>query len=473
MGRWKVRRTTLICFGCSGFLAGLVVGRFYWFGWAALVVVFAFAPLLFRRNILSLLSITIIGLLLGCWRGATFRLQLFPYSAYAHKKIVLQVVAKTDAVYGQRKELKFDAVQVQIIEPRYVALPGTISVGLYGLPAVYAGDQLTIVGRLYPTRGARVASVGFASVVKVKRSHSVVARVRRSFANGVQTALPEPHGSFTLGLLVGQRTTLPTDLLNDLSVTGLTHIVAVSGYNVTILVQFVHRLLKKRSKYQASLVTLLVIISFVLLCGTSASIVRAGLISTMSLGAWYYGRMIRPVLLILLTAAVTAGWSPIYIWSDIGWHLSFMAFAGVLLVAPVLEARLESWPVPDMVVETVAAIVMTTPLILFVFGKLSVVALLANLLIVPFVPLAMMLGLLAGLAGMIVPAFAGWVAWPVRLVMTYMLDVIGAVARLPSAAVGVRLSGLQMTLVYAGILVLALGWRKALENSRIQIRKQE
>ncbi len=473
MGRWKVRRTTLVCLGCCGFLAGLVAGRFYNPGWAILGLAFVCIPLLFRRNTLSMLSITVIGLSLGCARGATFKQRLLPYSTYAHKKIVLEVVAKTDAVYGQRKELKFDAEQAQILEPAKTWLPGTIGVGSYGLPAVYAGDRLLLTGKLYPTRGSRSASIGFATVIKVQRSKSLLAKVRRKFANGMQSALPEPHGSFSLGLLVGQRTTLPAALTESLSATGLTHIVAVSGYNVTILVQFVHRLLRRRSKYQATVLTLLVILAFVLLCGTSASIVRAGLISTLSLWAWYFGRKIRPVLLILVTAAITAGWLPIYIWSDIGWYLSFMAFAGVLLLAPLFSRRLAKWPVPSLIIETISAIIMTTPLILFIFGRLSIVALLANLLVVPFIPLAMMLGLLAGLAGMIVPAVAGWLAWPVSLVTTYILDVVRLVARLPKASISLRISGVQMTLVYAGVLVVALGWRKAAHNSKIQIRKQE
>ena len=94
---------------------------------------------------------------------------------------------------------------------------------------------------------------------------------------------------------------------------------------------------------------------------------------------------------------------------------------------------------------------MTLPLIMFIFGKLSVVALLANLLVVPLVPFAMLFSAIAGLAGMLAPLYAGWLALPAQLLLTYMLDVAYWLSGLSFAQLLTSLSGIQMIILYAAI----------------------
>src|SRR5207342_3567458 len=95
----------------------------------------------------------------------------------------------------------------------------------YGETMVYRGDRLEVSGSLYPTRGASQATVSFAELHKVGASSSGIDTVRRKFTAGMQSALPEPLASFGLGLLVGQRNTLPADLTQALLMVGLTHII--------------------------------------------------------------------------------------------------------------------------------------------------------------------------------------------------------------------------------------------------------
>jgi len=301
----------------------------------------------------------------------------------------------------------------------------------------------------------------------------MINELRRKFSAGLQSVVPEPLGSFGLGILIGQRTTLPKDINDQLSTVGLTHIVAVSGYNLTIIVLAVHRLTRKRSKYQSTLLTLLLIGLFLVLAGSSASIVRAAIVSILSLWAWYYGRTFRPSVLILLAASLTAWWFPPYIWSDIGWYLSFLAFTGVLLVAPLVTQRFMGKREPKILamvlIETLAAQVMTLPIILFIFGRLSIISVFANILIVPLVPLAMMLSFLAGLGGMLLPSLAGWVAWPTTLLMTYMLDIVRLLSALPHASINYKINALQLVIVYILILaVLLIWWHKIAPSVKIK-----
>lgn len=98
-------------------------------------------------------------------------------------------------------------------------------------------------------------------------------------------SLPEPLASIALGLLVGQRNTLPANLTQALLMVGLTHIIAVSGYNLTILLQAARKLLGDHSKVLSTAAALVLVFGFLLVAGASASIVRAAVISILGLSA--------------------------------------------------------------------------------------------------------------------------------------------------------------------------------------------
>jgi competence protein ComEC len=163
--------------------------------------------------------------------------------------------------------------------------------------------------------------------------------------------------------------------------------------------------------------------------------------------------------LLLLAAASTAYSNPVYLWADISWYLSFLAFFGILVLGPLVTNMLfgERQPalLPQVLVESLCAEVMTIPLVLYIFGQVSLVSLLANMLVVALIPLAMLLSLIAGLAGMLAGAIAGWLAWPAMVLLTYMLDIVTSLSRLPHIFLQNRyLSAVDMGLCYAAVVFL-------------------
>jgi competence protein ComEC len=266
-----------------------------------------------------------------------------------------------------------------------------------------------------------------------------------------------------MGLLIGQRNTLPVEVSQALLMVGLTHIIAVSGYNLTILLRSAEKVSGKRSKRLALLLSLGLIAVFLLFAGTSASIVRAAIVSMLSIAAGYYGRQFKPLVLILLAAAITTYANPYYVWSDTSWYLSFLAFYGVMVLAPTLSRNWrDKWResiVAMVALESLCAELMTLPFVLHTFGQMSFIGLVANVLVVALVPLAMLLTLVAGLAGMLIPAFAGWLAWPARILLTYMLDIADMLSRLPHVfAQNLAFPMWQMLAAYAllGVFTLTL-----------------
>ncbi|MBC7708390.1 ComEC/Rec2 family competence protein [Polaromonas sp.] len=431
---YQFRRTSLLIVACVGVLIGLGLARCGVSATPAMAAIclglcIFIAP---YRNLVSVLLVLFAAIVFGLWRGAEYKQAVSQYYTLYDKTITLRVTALTDATYNKSKQLSFDANNVSYNDQRLV---GKITVSGFGLNAIYFGDELEVHGKLRTTLGAAQGRMSFAQLQLVRHHPSLIGDIRRNFAVGMQNALPEPVDAFAMGLLVGQRATLPSDIKESLLMVGLTHIIAVSGYNLTIILRASKRLLASRSKRLSTLLSLSLIVIFLLITGFSASIVRAAIVSTLSIYSSYYGRTFKPLLLILLVAAGTTMVNPNYLWNDAGWYLSFLAFGGVMILSPLLAEKLprklQSSTIVMIAVESLAAEMATLPYLLHTFGQMSFVGLLANTLIAAFIPLAMLLSAIAGLAGMLAASVAGWVAWPATLLLTYMLDTAQLLSRGP------------------------------------------
>ena len=466
----KLRRTTLITIFCLCVLAGLGLSRRFaiepqpWW--------LIFLPGLFllrRRNPAALILVVLLGTSLGLLRGNVYMTKVSELKALAGQSVVIEATATADAIYAQGSQLEFTANHV-VLQPDNKPLAGSFRVSGFGEPMVYRGDRLQISGKLYPIRGASQARISYAQLKRTGLDNSWINSFTRRLGAGMQTALPEPNSSFGLGLLIGQRNTLPDDLTQQLIMVGLVHIVAVSGYNLTILVRAATRL-KLGSKFQQLLISLSLISVFILMTGFSDSIVRAAIVSTLGLWAWYYGRRARPLLILAFTAALTAIINPFYIWGDLGWYLSFLAFFGVLVVSPLVVSRLFKKQ-PKLIIsvafETLAAEVMTLPLIVAMFGQLSLVGLVSNVLVVPLIPLAMLVSTVAAAAGMWLAPIAGWLAWPANILLTYILDIVRLFSSIPSIFLHKSISLASMLYVYALVLiVIAIAHKRRMENKNL------
>ncbi len=457
----NMKRTTQISLVFAALLAGITLGRF---GVATtlppLMIAAAISLIAYRRR-LFLTCLMLTAVLFGLWRTTAWTSDRQQLADLIGQSVTVTGAVADDPSIGPTGQVDFNLSHLKLDGQN---LPGALSVHMYPV-RLQRGFQVQLTGKVKAGFGNAVAEIGFPKLQIISSQQNWLERLRQHFFAGVKTALPEPLASFGLGLLVGIRALIPKPMQTELALVGLSHLVAVSGYNLTIIVQAVERALGRFGRGITLMTNLWLIAGFLILTGASASIVRASLVSVLSLLATFYGRRFHPLTLILITAGITAAVDPKYL-TDLGWLLSYLAFFGILVVAPAVEARLNH-PKPVLIrlfIESFTAQILTIPIILYFFGQLSIVAPLTNLVILPLVPIAMAVSFLAGLAGMLVPAFAGWLAWPAMIVLWLITQAIDQFAALPWAGRTDHISFPVMLLMYAILLIFTLAIKRA--NSR-------
>lgn len=220
--------------------------------------------------------------------------------------------------------------------------------------------------------------------------------VKELFETQINRIFPEPHASFMAGLLTGSRRGIPTQLMEQFNTTGLTHIIAISGYNITIIITLITGVLFWLPTKYRLLPAIGAIILFTCFVGASAAVVRAAIMGILGLIALHTKRINTARITVLWTIFFMTAYNPKYLWHDAGFQLSFMAVIGLLEISPLLEPILKripnKWALREALQLTLAAQISTAPLLLLLFKRLSLIAPITNLLVAPLIPLAMLLG---------------------------------------------------------------------------------
>ncbi|MFZ2126142.1 MAG: ComEC/Rec2 family competence protein [Candidatus Microsaccharimonas sp.] len=425
---------------------------------------------LWRRRLYVLPALVLGAGVIGLWYGSTSQEELRIYTPLIGSQVQLQGTVREDPSLNDKNKL---VLQLHKISIDGHDLPGAIWMSVSPREEIKRGDEVTLEGKVMPGFGTFAAILYNARVVRLNHPQpGDIGRVMRDwFADKIRLAIPEPQASLGIGFLTGQKSALPGDLAEALQIAGLSHIVVASGYNLTILVRLARRLFMRISKFAAAMGSSTMIILFVMMTGLSPSMTRAGLVSGLSLLAWYYGRGFHPFVLLPFAAAITVAVQPSYVWGDMGWQLSFSAFAAVMIVTPLLQRYFfgeeKSGTIRQVLGETVGAHLVTLPIIVLGFGVISNVAIPANLLIVPFVPMAMFLTFISGLAGIITPGGAELVGMPASWLLGYMTQTAQYLAELPWAQTAVEVPWWSMLLYYA-VMTAGCVWMQRATGFRLR-----
>lgn len=451
----------VVALTCACFVAGvalvLLVRLPWWMGFfGASLVALGMA----MRTVWSLVFSITGALLLGLGYGSAHAVTRDAYRMYIGRSVIVSGRVKEDISKGTAGKY---SIQLDEVSADGLALPGTLLVTTRDSVDAKRGDRLEVEGLAKEGFGSFPATISSAELRSVHtiKGGDVGREVRDWFADAVRRHIPEPQASLGVGFLTGQKSALSEDLSESLKIAGLTHIVVASGYNLTVLVRLTRKLFRKVSKYVSTVAAVAMVGMFMAIAGLSPSMSRAGLVSGLSLLAWYYGHTFHPFALLPLAAAVTVVLQPSYAWGDLGWQLSFAAFTGVMIVGPLITTYFFGEKEPGFIaqslIETVAAHAVTVPIIALSFGTVSNVAIVANLLVVPLVPIAMLLTFMSGVCSLLGLGTSWLIDAPTTWLLGYMVSVADFVASMSWAQSTVSKEG-WLWGGYAVVLVLLCWW---------------
>jgi len=437
--------------GVLGFMSGIVCRSFFVVPTPLLLfvgvvtVLFFLCALHYRAQALFLAAVFLCCVLLG-----VVRMNLVPqslpdtFTALLEKKVTLVGVVDADADLRETTQRVVIRVSQDSSETRMLAV-----LPLY--PRLEYGDSVRVAGTFvrpeaFDTAGGRTFAypefLAKDQIFSMLTSAKVIARdtilplqgqplrslykVRHWFEAGVSQALPEPMSALAIGLLTGGKQGLGEALLLAFTVSGLLPIVVLSGYNVMIVAESVQRFFRFLPRRFSILVAAITVLLFVLASGAGASAVRAGMMAGVALFARATGRTydaLRALVFVLVFMVILQPHILVY---DPGFQFSFMATLGLILLSPRILPFLmwiKSPLVRDTLSTTIAAQLCVLPLLLYATGNLSFVAVPANLLVLPVIPLTMLFSFVAGVMGMVAPLAAPVVGLPAYALLSYMIEV--------------------------------------------------
>ena len=289
----------------------------------------------------------------------------------------------------------------------------------------------------------------------VVRSMRALLRAKQIFVEGLRAALPEPASALAEGILTGGKQGLGEKLMDAFARTGLLPIVVLSGYNVMIVAEMVLVMTRKVPRTYALIIAGIVTTLFVLIAGMGTSAVRALLMAGLVLLARGMGRTYDALRALIAVFVLMILVDPLLLSYDPGFQFSFAATLGLIIGTDTVAVHLDRVPwnaARELIASTIAAQAMVLPLLLYHVGLLSLVALPANLLVLPVIPLAMLCSAVAGVLGIVAPVVAPVLAFPAYLLLAYVVWVATFLAQIPYAAITIPMFSVWIVIVLYGAL---------------------
>lgn len=340
------------------------------------------------------------------------------------------------------------------------SLPGIIYVQVVTDANLERSDLVTLTGKLTAGFGTYVGALYRPQLLEHEKPDppDYFAQLKTWFSERVHDFVASPAADLGLGYLMGQKAGLSEDLTKTLALVGMTHVVVASGAHLGILVSVAKRCFGKLSKFAGTFAALLMIGFFVMIVGFTPSMTRAALVTALSLLAGYFGRKFTPWRLLLFVAALTLFINPMY-FVHLGWQLSFASFFGILILGPMLGKMLYGgkklpW-LASMLITSIATSFTCAPILIYNFGSISLLALIANLIILPTLPYAMLLIFLTGISSFL-PLVATFFGHLATWLLEFHIMIVNLLSTNQSFIMELPASQAQIFWLYAPIIFLIL-----------------
>ena len=275
--------------------------------------------------------------------------------------------------------------------------------------------------------------------------------LKETFIFRIESVLPEPHSSLAGGILLGEKQSLGNVWQEKFRIAGLTHIVVLSGYNISIVVAVALYLLGFLSILWSSVFSVLGIVFFALLVGGGSTVIRASVMASLLIMARFLHRPYYALRGLFIAGFLMILFNPLILTLDLSFQLSFLATLGIILFTPVADRIFRRVPqrfgLREIMVTTFSAQLFVFPWIIYTIGDFSVVSFLTNILVLPTIPFAMLASFVAG----VVPFH--FVALPAYWLLDYTLLITEKVSGIPYASITIPPIPLWSVVIVYGLLL--------------------
>jgi len=323
--------------------------------------------------------------------------------------------------------------------------------------------------KMYLARYGIYSLCYYPKIKKVGESSSFfyknILKIRQNSKKIINKFLPEPQSSILNALILGYKKSFPDDLRENFAKAGLSHVLAISGLHIAVLISILMVLFSRVLGFNTNLsfiLNLIFIIIFVILVGMPASAVRAAIMGFALLLSQKLNRNHESLRVLLLTACLMLFINPKLLGWDIGFQFSFLAVLGIYFLTPLFQRILKKipdlsfFPIRSFLSISLGAQLMVLPLVLFYFGHLSLIAPLSNILVLFMVPILMIFGFLFLMFSFIFIGLGNIFVWPVFILLTYVVLVVNIACKMPYFSFTISNFPLFLAIIFYLILIFII-----------------
>ncbi len=348
-------------------------------------------------------------------------------------------------------------------------------------PIYHYGDRIRILGKLKTPENfekfdyqrylqkERIYSMAVFPKIELLESNqgNIVKQAlfgfKSRFHQAWQKLLSPPHLGIFEALVFGEEGSISKEWKEKLNLAGVRHLTAVSGMNITIISFLLTGIFLSLGfwRQQASLASLISIWLYILMIGAPASGLRAGLMVSFLLAAQALGKTIDGLRSLLFSAVILLVENPLILRFDVGFQLSFLAMAGMIIWQPFFKNKLFK-KLPEFfklnLATTLSSQVFTLPILIYNFGYFSLAAPLTNLLLVPVIPYLTMVGFVFGSLGIVSAFLAKILSWFLWLAISYILLIVDLSLKIPFSYIVVEKASVAF-LLFSYFLLTLTSWQ--------------
>jgi competence protein ComEC len=342
---------------------------------------------------------------------------------------------------------------------------------------LHSGQNITIKGLLYQpqspsnpgsfdfkkylaSEGSFAGLSGFEVTVNKQEKQPIWGfwQVRQRILRSQLYWLKSPSGQLLSSMVLGGRAVdLPFDLKDSFIKVGLAHILAASGFHVSLLLGMVLFLTRNCLGKTQLIIGLITIITYISLTGFFPSVIRAGIMGIGVLVGIVTERKVRPLGSLLLAAILILLVNPLWIW-NLGFQLSFLATFGLMVTLPTLQEKLDFIPptIANIISIPIAASLWTLPLIAYSFNTIPTYSIIVNIITTPLVIIISLGGMISGLLGLIYPLAGSAIAWLLKYPIIWLINIVKFFDQLPGSSWSIGQISLATMLIIYGLMILIL-----------------